>query len=619
LKTPLASPSAASSAARSTGLWPAAPPEPLKGALGACRPHFVGAMVFSAGVNLLYLAPTLYMLQVYDRVTPTGSGMTLMYVTLVVAYALATLSLLDHVRQRLLVRVGLRLDRLLSAQILARLMARARAGAPSAMVGQAMRDFDVFRQSLGGPAALALIDLPWTPIYVAAAFMLHPALGLLTIFGGAVLIALNLANQRATRARLQAAHKANAVAYASQDALVQNAEAIRALGMRQALINRQEAERGIGLGLTAEAQLLGGRYAGATKFVRLFLQSLALAAGAWLAVKHQISAGSIIAASVLMTRALQPIEQVVASWGVIMQGRSAYEGLCTLFTDTEGDAAARTQLPAPAGRLQVERVLTRVAGNPEALLRNITFAVEPGCVLGVIGPSGAGKTTLARVIAGATPPDLGVVRIDGASMTDWDGDALARHIGYLPQNPALLEGTVKDNISRFAAWTGEDAETIDRQAIEAARSAGVHEIILRLPKGYDTKLGPGGSGLSAGQAQRIALARALYGAPALLVLDEPNSALDAPGEAALAAAIQAAKARGAAIVIVAHRAGVLALADHLLVLRDGAVEQWGPKAAVLGRIAAAAEVRPQPAEPAPETTSETTSGTPSEAALRARA
>jgi PrtD family type I secretion system ABC transporter len=570
-------------------------------------------MAFSAAVNILYLAPTLYMLQVYDRVTPTGSLMTLTYVTLVVAYALATLSLLDHVRQRLLVRVGLRLDRLLSAQILSRLMARARGAHGSAMVGQAMRDFDVFRQSLSGQAALTLFDLPWTPIYVAAAFLLHPALGFLTLFGGGVLLALNLANQRVTRTRLQEAHRANAQAYLSQDSLAQNAEAIRALGMRGALINRQEAERAVGLSLSAQGLLVGGRYAALTKFVRLFLQSAALAAGAWLAVNKQISAGSIIAASVLMARALQPVEQIVASWSAIMQGRSAYDNLCALFAETEGDDAQRTQLPRPAGHLQVERVLSRAPGSLETVLRDVSFALEPGAVLGIIGASGAGKTTLARVIAGALAPDAGVVRIDGASMSDWDGDALAGHIGYLPQNPILLAGTVKENISRFAFWAGGDSSdvearhaasgtadqgSIDRKAIEAAQAAGAHEIILRLPQGYDTRLGPGGVGLSAGQTQRIALARALYGAPALLVLDEPNSALDAQGEAALMAAIETARNRGAALVIVAHRAGVLNLADQLLVLNEGSVAHWGPRASVIAQLSAA-EARGQTSGPPP--------------------
>lgn len=571
---------------RSSKLFPGPAPEPLKGALAACRKHFVWAMVFSALVNILYLAPTLYMLQVYDRVVPTGSGLTLIYITLVIAYALATLSLLDHVRMRLLIRVGLRLDRLLSAEILSRLLARARGGPASAMVGQAMREFDVFRQSLSGAAALAIMDLPWAPIYVAVAFIMHPVLGIITVIGAAILVAISILNQRATRARLQAANQANTIAYVSQDSIAQNAETVRALGMRRALVNRQEAERSVGLQLTAEAQFLGGKYSSVTKFVRLFLQSIALGAGAWLAVKHQISSGSIIAASVLMTRALQPIEQLVGNWALFMQGRTAYENLCRLFTDTEADDPLRTRLPAPSGRLQLERVVTRVPGGNDALLKNVSFSVDPGNILGIIGPSGAGKTTLARVMSGAIPPDMGTVRVDGAATSDWDPDNLARYIGYLPQNPALLAGTVKENISRFAGWGGGDPDEIDKLTVEAAQSAGVHEMILRLPFGYDTRLGPMGAGLSAGQAQRIALARALYNGPSIIVLDEPNSALDAQGEAALTRALKEAKARGAAIIIIAHRAGVLNIADQLLLLREGVVDQWGPRADVVAYLSA---------------------------------
>ena len=562
-------------------------PEPLAGALRACRTHFTGAAVFSALMNILYLTPTLYMLNVYDRVMLSGSETTLVWLTLVAAMALGTLAALDAVRQRMLVRAGLRLDRLLSAKILGSLVARVRAGSNPTLMKQAMRDFDTFRQALGGAATLAIFDAPWTPIYILVAFLLHPLLGVLTILGAGILLALTILNQRATKTRLQAASQANAVAYISQEAVNQNAETVRALGMRRALVARQEAERRVGLDLSAEAQFLGGKYASWTKFLRLFLQSCALGAGAWMAIHHWISAGSIIAASVLMTRALQPIEQVVASWSLLMQARTSFDNLCKLFNETETDEVIRTRLPAPAGRLMVERVVTRMPGSTtEAMLKNISFNLEPGELLGVIGPSGAGKTTLARVISGAISPDLGAVRIDGANMADWDADTLARYIGYLPQDSGLLAGTIKENICRFANWVGADPEEVDRLAIEAAQAAGIHEMILRLPFGYDTRLGMNGAGLSSGQAQRVALARALYASPTLLVFDEPNSHLDAIGEQALIRCLSDLKARGAAIIVVAHRAGILNIADKLLLLRDGAVDQFGAREAVTAYLSA---------------------------------
>jgi ATP-binding cassette subfamily C protein len=357
------------------------------------------------------------------------------------------------------------------------------------------------------------------------------------------------------------------------------------------------ADRRTGLDLSAKAQFTGGGYAAATRFTRMFLQSAALGLGAWLAVEKQISAGAIIAASVLLSRALQPVEQVVGAWTVVGQARGALNNLIKLFPN-KGMEVSGTRLPTPTGALALEQVAVRAPGEGPILLRGVSLRLSPGEVLGIIGPSGAGKTTLARLAAGAITPDAGTVRLDGANMTDWDGDRLGRHIGYVPQDSALIAGSIKDNISRFAVWASEgEADTkdqagngiaaIDAAVVAAAQAAGVHELILRLPSGYDTVLGAGGRGLSAGQAQRVALARALYGDPSLLVLDEPNSALDADGELALNQAILAAKSRGAAVMIVAHRTGILNIADRLLVLREGQVERIGPRAEVVAQMAAA--------------------------------
>jgi ATP-binding cassette subfamily C protein len=565
-------------------------PPPLVAALRACRPHLLAAAVFSALINILLLAPTIYMMQVYDRVVPTEGRLTLLYLTLVVAFALGTQTALESVRSRLLTLAGLRLDRLLAGGILQKLMSAMAPGASA----QGMREFDIVRQALSGPVAVAAFDIPWTPIYVLVAFMIHPALGAMTIVGGAVLVALAVLNERATRTRAREAFVAQSQAYASQEAAAANGEVVRALGMRGALRERQLADRRAGLDLSAKAQFTGGGYSAATKFTRMFLQSAALGLGAWLAVDKQISAGAIIAASVLMSRALQPIEQLVGSWAVVGQARGALNNLIKLFPPGRGLEVSGTQLPAPTGALALEQVAVRAPGEGPVLLRGVSLRLTPGEVLGVIGPSGAGKTTLARVAAGAVTPELGTVRLDGANLADWDGDRLGRYIGYVPQDSGLLAGSIKDNISRFEIWSGGDPAIVDAEVVAAAQAAGVHELILRLPKGYDTTLGAGGRGLSAGQAQRVALARALYGQPPLLVLDEPNSALDADGETALNNAILSAKARGAAILIVAHRTGILNIADRLLVLREGQVELVGPRAEVVAKMAAAAQAGAQP-------------------------
>ena len=556
-------------------------PQAMESAVRKCRKHIALAAGFSALVNVLYLAPTIYMMQVYDRVVPTAGIGTLFWLTVIVGVALATLTALDGIRARVMMRASLRLNRLVAGEIMNRLLGRGGKDASQATT-QAMREFDTLRQTLGGQAMMALFDIPWTPIYFLVAFLIHPLLGGLVLLGIAILVVLAVVNERRTKPLSDKASSASARAYAMQEKVVGQAEVIRALGMKRRLVERQVRERQSGLKAATDVQFVGSRYNARVKFFRMFMQSAALGAGAWLAINGQISIGAIIAASVLLNRGLQPIEQMVQQWGALSQGRDALRNLATLFEKTEEQVATRTRLPRPVGAVSVDGAVVRSPDGTAILLRNIAMTLKPGEVTGVVGASGAGKTTLARVVAGAIPPDLGDIRIDGAKYSDWDADELAAHIGYLPQDSGLLPGTIAENISRFADPDGET--DISEAVIDAARMVGVHELILKFPHGYDTVLGQDGLVLSTGQAQRIALARAFYGKPRVIVLDEPNSALDSEGEAALARAIAVAKQDQAAIMIVAHRAAILATADRLVVLDGGVVADDGPREAVLERL-----------------------------------
>lgn len=546
-------------------------PPPMKAALDQCRSHLVAAAFFSALINLLYLAPTIYMMQVYDRVVPTGGVWTLFWLTVVLGFALGTLGALDNVRARLMMLVSLRLNDALAGRILAALVGSNR----TATVSQAMREFDVLRQTMTGPAMTAMFDTPWTPIYFFTAFLIHPLLGLMILLGGAVLVTLAVINERSSRERGKVGMQANAAAYAAQESLARHAELVRAMGVRQAMVVRHQQARAEGLRNATDVQMLGLRYSGLIKFARMFMQSLALGAGAILAVEGQISTGMIIAASVLLSRALQPIEQMVGSWQTIVASRQALDTLRSLLDSDAAEIREYHPLPAPKGQVTTLGVSLRDADQKRYILRNITFQLLPGELVGLIGSSGSGKSTLARILAGAIAPEVGEVRYDGALNTDWDPDLLAAHIGYMPQVSQFLPGTVAENISRFAVQRGEDPNLVGQKVISAAQEAMVHELILQFPGGYDAQLGTPAFGMSGGQMQRIALARALYGEPSLLVLDEPTSALDGDGETALIRAVAKAKARGATVLMVAHQFTILGSADRLIMLRNGGIEMDG--------------------------------------------
>jgi len=550
----------------------------LKDALADCRQHFVAAAVFSLLINILYLAPTLYMLQVYDRVVPTGGTTTLLFVTLALAFALLTLSALDMVRNRLLVRASQRIDALIAPRILQQMMA-----ADSGNAAQAMRDFDAIRSMIATPAIASIFDVPWTPVFLLVAFMLHFWIGMLAIVASIILISLAWVNQRATQRKMEVATSAMASAHNSQQAAATHGTTIKGLGMTAAMVDRQLSHRRIAIANMISAQFAGSRLTATSRFFRLFIQSVALGVGALLAIDGKISSGAIIASSVLLSRALQPIESIIGAWSSLAAARAATERLSRAFEKVD-EERIYTSLPAPKGEIQVEEVGVRGReGRP--ILVGVSFRAEPGQILGIIGPSGSGKTTLGKILVGAMQPTIGTVRIDGAKLTDWDQNELGRYFGYMPQEPSLFEGSIKENIARFEKASNEDeAKVIDEAVVEAAKDAGIHELILQLPKGYDTELGLMGFGLSAGQSQRVALARALYGEPRLIVLDEPNAFLDQAGEAALIAAIAKARVRGATVIVIAHRRGVLSAVDRLLVLEDGRPKLLGPANEVVARL-----------------------------------
>lgn len=553
----------------------------MQAAFEAARRHFAYAALFSALLNILFIAPMLYMLQVYDRVVPTQGRMTLLMLTLILVISLATLAALEAIRSRLLVRASVQLDLALAGPIMRATLAQPDSG--QRLARQAVREFDTLRQALTGPAMLGLLDAPWVPVYLLIAFLIHPWIGVLTLVGALIILGLAWRTEVANRGRLQEANAAAGRSYAMYDASVASSDVVRALGMRDALVTGHIAERQETSALQTDAGLTTARLASYSKFTRLLLQSLALGVGALLAITASISPGAIFASMFIVGRALAPIDQLVGGWRTVIQARGSIEVLDELFNSAPADFA-RTLLPDPMGRLDVEG-LTVIGQGQKPILHNVRFSVAPAEVVAIVGPSGAGKSTLVRAISGALRANAGHIRFDGAEQRDWDGDQLASFVGFMPQETMLFAGTIKDNISRFKARAGETAATIDADAIAAAKLAGAHDMILKMPGGYDNILGLGGRGLSAGQSQRIALARALFRNPRYLILDEPNASLDAEGDAQLTQTIEQAKAAGTTILIVAHRMSVLPVVDTLLVIRDGMVALHGPRDEVLTKLA----------------------------------
>ncbi|SEA22023.1 type I secretion system permease/ATPase [Nitrosospira multiformis] len=531
--------------------------------------------VFSAIINLLLLVPALYMLQVYDRVLASRNETTLLMLTLLAVGAFLFMSALELVRSFILIQLGAQLDARMNRRIYAAAFEQnlKRAGGNA---GQALQDLATIRQFLTGQGLFAFFDAPWFPVYLFVIFLFDPFLGLFALVGTIVLVVLAFVNETVSKKPLE---EANAVAVTSGTLAtnnLRNAEVIAAMGMLPNLMSRWLTLNNRFLQLQAEASQKTGTITSITKFVRVSMQSLILGLGALLALEGEITPGMMIVATILMGRALSPVEQLIGIWKSWSSARTAYHRLTELL-ETNPARETGMALPKPVGKLSVEGVTAAPPAATTAVLKNLSFAVTPGEVLGIIGPSGSGKSTLARLLVGVWPAAAGKIRLDGADVYYWNKEELGPYIGYLPQDVELFAGTVGENIARFG-------EVDSEKVVVAAQRAGIHEMVLCLPQGYDTPLGDGGAGLAGGQKQRLGLARAMYGDPSLIVLDEPNSNLDETGEQALVEAITDLRRRGKTIVIISHRSSVLRTTTKLLLLVDGKAQLFGPTGEVLAKL-----------------------------------
>ena len=522
------------------------------------------------------LVPPLYMMQVYDRVLNSRSEGTLVALTVVTMGAFAAMGLLEVIRSRILVRVSARLDNLLSPLIfdaVFRTHAQTMGGART----QPLNDVATVRQFIAGPGLFGFFDLPWAPVFLLLLFLLHPLLGLLSLSGGVILVILAFVSEQTSRSRLSAATRNSVAAANFAETSLRNGDAMLAMGMLEGIKNRWMRRHNESLRLQSGASDWAGILTNATKVVRIALQSLMLGAGAFLAIKGEISPGLMIAASVIGSKSLSPVEALIGSWGQIVAAQQAWRRLRALL-DTVAVETERMALPTPKGQLSVSAIVAAPPGAAAAVLKGVSFDLQPGEALGVLGASGSGKSTLARVITNVWPAASGTVRIDGAELSQWSRDALGPHVGYLPQDVNLFDGTVAENIARLG--------TVDSEAVvEAAQRAGIHDLILSLPQGYDTPIGESGNRLSGGQRQRVGIARALYGTPTLCVFDEPNSNLDEVGESHLIQALMHLRDTKRTAIIITHKPSILNYVDKIMILQGGQAAFIGPRAEAFARFA----------------------------------
>lgn len=534
------------------------------------------AFLFSAFVNILMLTGPIYMLQVYDRVLSSRSVETLLGLTAIVVFLYIMMALLDYSRGRIMARAGARFQADLDRRVFYAVQDTSlRPGDPNMFVGS--RDLETVQRFLSSSALIAIFDAPWTPIFLFGIFIFHPWLGLLAVCGGLVLILATIANQIFSKGAILESNRAQHASNLQSEELKANAETIRALGMQEATFKRWQETRNMGLRLGLNSVDIGGYFQAFTKAFRLLLQSCMLGLGAYLVILGELTAGAMIAASILLGRAISPIEQLLGQWPLVQQAKNSWKQLGKLLCAVSADVP-RTALPEPEGRLDVNSLQVVIPGETFPTLKGITFSIEPGQVCGVIGASGSGKSTLARAAVGLWLPKLGNIKLGQAHLDNYENETLGKLIGYLPQRVQLFDGTVGDNISRFS----EDEDPTKMH--KAAMTAGVHNMILNLPNGYDTVIDRHGGCLSGGQIQQVGLARAVYGDPVLLVLDEPNSNLDNEGEIALAQVIQKFKQAGKAVLLTAHRLSALKYCSHLLILEHGKVRAFGRSEDVVAAI-----------------------------------
>jgi PrtD family type I secretion system ABC transporter len=521
-------------------------------------------LFFSLVINVALLAPSIFMLQVFDRVLSTRSVETLLMLGIIALGTLVMMGVLDHYRARTLAGIGIGLEQRHGPRLLSQLMtASARHGGRGYLEG--MRDLGTLRAFLGGPGVVAVCDAPWTVVYLLLIFLFHPSLGWLATACTALLVILALLNERLTRQPIAGLREASQRTGKVVDGMLRNAETVTSMSLTGAMTARWQRHSQAAQQLHLEVSRAGGAINAMSRVMRQAVQVLMLGYGAYLVVHDQATSGIMLATTIILGRALAPVEMLIGSWKSLVEARSAWGRLREVL-DAPAEGAVGTELPRPVARLAVESLAYTPPGSDRPLLRGVSLQAEPGQVLAVIGASGAGKTTLARLIVGVIPPGAGAIRLDGADIRAWAPERLGAWVGYVPQDVQLFEGTVSENIARM----GE----VDPEALlAAARNAHVHEMVLRLPAGYDTPVGEGGRALSAGQRQRIALARALYGDPALVVMDEPDASLDAEGEQALLEAIRGLKQRGTTVVVSTQRRAVLSVADHVAVMRDGLLER----------------------------------------------
>lgn len=548
----------------------------LEEALKLCKGAFISAAGFSLVINILQLVPTIYMLQLYDRVVPTGNHTTLLMLTLIMMVLFITMGTLEWVRSQILVRVSTRLETLLNERLFKVAYKQALYSGGQRASSQPLDDLTALRQFMTGNGLFAFFDAPWLPIYIALMFVFHWMYGWMAVFTAIVLIIVAIVQEKATSKMLG---EANNLAMAGRGLVnknLRNAEVIESMGMLSNIQKRWLKGTNEVLVLQATASSRAGLISATSKLVRLSSQSLILAIGAYLVIENEITSGLMIGGSVLLGRALAPIDIVIGSWKGFIAARGQYSRLNDMLRQIPADPE-RMSLPAPQGSFQFESAVVAPPGAKMAVLKGLTLNIAKGDVVGVIGPSGAGKSTFARALLGIWPCNQGKIRLDGADVFTWNRDELGPHIGYLPQDIELFEGTISENIARFGDVDPE-------KVVLAAKMADVHDLILHLPEGYDTMIGASGGNLSGGQRQRVGLARALYGEPQIVVLDEPNSNLDEVGEAALGNAIQRLKQKGATVIVITHRNNVLAHVDKLLILNDGVVSVYGPKEQVIAHL-----------------------------------